>query len=96
MKVTRGARVRLVPGEIHEALAAAINSGLGKQDFILVSADHDVESLDRAWHLLARLVHDRTVVFIERAADGNRPTLRLVTQDELRPKPAIVSRRRAA
>ena len=62
---------RLIPGDPYTALSQTANS-LGCIDLVIVSADQDQDSLSRAWFYLPRLLHQESLVFVERAtAEGN-------------------------
>lgn len=61
-----GARVRLLPGDPHSVLARAANS-LAGTDLLLISADQDPESLERAWFYVPRMLHGRSLVCREEA-----------------------------
>lgn len=59
-----GAKVRLLPGDPHLALARAAN-GLGPQDVVLVSASVDAESMARAWFFVPRILHPSSQIWVE-------------------------------
>jgi hypothetical protein len=65
-----GVRSQLVPGDLYGGLARAAN-GLRDNDLVLISADQDSESLERAWFYLPRMLHANSVVLRETPdADG--------------------------
>ena len=96
-----GARVKLVPGDPFSALARTANS-LPDIDLLLLDADHDAESMARAWFYVPRMLRDATLTLIEIDAGVDEKTgHRLTTWDRLNRKiiderAAIGERRRAA
>ncbi|HEY5313898.1 MAG TPA: hypothetical protein VIK18_15320 [Pirellulales bacterium] len=89
-----GARVRLVPGDPHSALAAVANS-LVATDLVIVSADQDRPALEKAWFYLPRVLSPAAVVFVEEPVAGGI-LLRQMPADELARLAASPGRRRAA
>lgn len=61
-----GAQIRLVPGQPFDALIRTANS-LPNLDLIVISADQDDESLERAWFYFPRMLHAQSVVYREKA-----------------------------
>jgi hypothetical protein len=89
-----GARVRLVPGDPHSAMAAVANC-LAGIELVIVSADQDRHALAKAWFYLPRVLAPTAAVFVEEpTADGL--ALRRLPADELARLAAPPSRRRAA
>lgn len=65
-----GAKVRLIPGDPHMALARSANQ-IGQVDLLVVSDDIDPEAMDRAWFYVPRLLSDETLVVAEtESCDG--------------------------
>ncbi|MBX9791425.1 MAG: hypothetical protein K2Y37_21090 [Pirellulales bacterium] len=64
-----GAAVQLLPGNAFTALARSANA-LGPMDLIVISADQDADSLERAWFYVPRLLTTSTRVFRE-TVDGS-------------------------
>jgi hypothetical protein len=64
-----GAQVRLVPGDPFAALARSANA-LTKTDLLIIAADQDAESLERAWFYVPRMLHESSLVFLEEAKSG--------------------------
>jgi hypothetical protein len=93
---TTGARIRLIPGDPFTALSRAANL-LGATDLLVVSADHDPDSLARAWYFVPRMLDAHSRVFLAEAmgADGNQ-RLRQLGAGEFRQLAYAVDRRRAA
>ncbi len=60
-----GGSVRLVPGDPFSALSRTANSLTGT-DLIVIGADQDRESLQAAWFYLPRMLHDQSLVMLER------------------------------
>lgn len=65
------AKVRLIPGDPFTALARMANS-ITDTDMIVIAADQDPESLERAWCFFPRMIHENSFVFQEYAKTGNR------------------------
>ncbi len=73
----RGIATQLVPGDPFSALARTANS-LRDIDLVLISADQDAASLERAWFYLPRVLHATSLVFQEQAnPDGTLAVLAL-------------------
>jgi hypothetical protein len=62
--------VQLVPGDPYSALARTANS-LPDIDLMLVDADQDAESLSQAWFYAPRMLHEESLVLIERLQDAH-------------------------
>ncbi|MGA2618297.1 MAG: hypothetical protein ABSF26_11850 [Thermoguttaceae bacterium] len=77
-----GARIRLVPATPAEGLSRTANM-LGKADLVILSALGESQPLARAWFYIPRLLHDRSLVFLEELTGGGRTAVRLVSQAEL-------------
>jgi hypothetical protein len=89
-----GARVRLVPGDPHAALAAVAN-GLVGTELVIVSADQDRQALERAWFYLPRALSPTAAVFVEEPTSAGL-VVRRMPADELARLAAPPSHRRAA
>jgi len=59
-----GARIQVVPGDPYSALARTANS-LQELDLVLIAADQDAQSLERAWFYMPRMLAAHTVVLQE-------------------------------
>jgi hypothetical protein len=96
LKATQ-AKVQVVPGDPRAALARVANTLMGT-DLLVISADQDAESLSQAWFYVPRMLHAKSLVFIEEQQSGGKArSLRLVSADEIRTLAAAhVSHRRAA
>ena len=90
-----GARVQLVPGNPAESLARTANS-LGKIDLLIVPAELDSPSSSRIWFFVPRMLHERSLVFVERAGDDGQRALRIKPAAEIEQLAAAGARRRAA
>ena len=65
-----GARTQLVPGDPFSALARNANALLGT-DLVVIRADQLGTAMDRAWFYVPRMLHERSVVLVERlGGDG--------------------------
>ncbi|MHB8972794.1 MAG: hypothetical protein ACYC3X_22935 [Pirellulaceae bacterium] len=68
------ARVQLVPGDPYTALVRTANS-LPDTDLVVIRADQDAASLERAWFYLPRMLHEASVVLLENPSrDGQSGT----------------------
>jgi predicted O-methyltransferase YrrM len=88
---SRDYEVRLVPGDVATALTRCANELRGT-DMIVVSSKIDARALDAAWHLLPRMLHKDSQVWIER--DGRRYDV--IGPAELRQRSMSQATRRAA
>jgi hypothetical protein len=90
-----GARVQLVPGNPADSLIRLANS-LGKIDLLILPAELDSPASARLWFFVPRMLHERSLVYVEgRSADGQR-LLRLKPRGEIdRLASAGVARRAA-
>jgi predicted O-methyltransferase YrrM len=93
-----GVQLKLVPGDPYDALVRAAN-GLGGTDLLIISADQDRFSLQRAWTYMPRMLHTDSLIFQE---DGDsitgKTSYRRLTLLDVQRNAAIASRamRRAA
>jgi hypothetical protein len=93
-----GFQIKLVPGDPYNALVRAAN-GLPGTDLVIISADQDRESLQRAWTYMPRMLHTSSLVYQE---DGDSKTgktsYRRLTLLDVQRNAAVASRamRRAA
>jgi len=90
-----GARVQLIPGDPWAALSRTANS-LGPVDLMVVSGRLDPRQLARAWFYVPRLLHERSVVLLEKLLPGGQSSLRLLPGDEIETLAAVAAGRRAA
>jgi hypothetical protein len=73
-----GVRVQLVPGSPSDGLVRMANA-LGKVDLLIVPAELDSPTHARLWYFVPRMLHERSLVFVDTPLpDGER---------SLRPKP---------
>ena len=77
-----GAKVQLVPGDPFSALARTANSLTGTE-LLIISSDQDVQSLERAWFYVPRMITESSLTFIESDAgdDAAKSTTRLSLAD---------------
>lgn len=73
-----GVQLRLIPGDPFSALARSANA-LTSSDLLVIAADHDADSLERAWFYIPRMLHPASLVFVEEqdAATGRLSFRRL-------------------
>lgn len=91
-----GARVRLIPGDVYEALKRSANA-LGQIDLVVISADQHGECLERSWFYFPRMLHKQSCVLLETREPGSaESTLKVVDVRELEYRARKGVRRRAA
>lgn len=84
-----GGKVRLFPGDPFSVLSKQAN-GLAKTDLIIIDAEVDDDTMNRAWFYLPRMLHDETAVFVveqehqEEDDDDIVMTMRQIPAHELR------------
>jgi len=91
---TDGVRVQLVPGDPAEALMRVANS-LGKVDLLIVPAEMDSPSFARTWFFVPRMLHEQSLVFVERTAEDGAALLTLKPRDEIDGLASVAARRAA-
>jgi hypothetical protein len=64
-----GATIRLVPGEPAAALSRTANALTGT-DLLLIAAGQSAESLAEAWRFVPRMIHAKTLIFVQGADAG--------------------------
>jgi len=89
-----GAKIQLLPGDPFSALARSANS-LPKIDLVVVSSRWDAANLAPAWFYVPRLLHDDSRVFVETQQAEGKPSMRLVSPDEVRALAGSAMRRAA-
>ena len=93
-----GVQLKLVPGDPYDALVRAAN-GLAGTDLLIISADQDRASLERAWTYMPRMLHTGSLIFQEDAdSKTGKTSYRRLTLLDVQRNAAIASRamRRAA
>lgn len=88
-----GVSIQLVPGDPLSALGRMGNE-LAGTDLLVISRAVDRDSLKQAWFFVPRILHDRSVVLIERAS-GDVTEYHALAVDEIQ-RSAAAARRRAA
>jgi hypothetical protein len=90
------AQVQLIPGDPASALGRAANA-LQNLDLVVISADHDAESLGDAWFYLPRMLKADSVVYVEsRVASGEPTAFTRLSREEILKRANLNRRRRAA
>lgn len=92
------AHLRLLPGDPLGALNRYANSLTGT-DLLIVHLTDNPASLDQAWYYIPRMLHEKSMVFLEEPAVNNRPAaFRQVPASEIAERAAASRRgtRRAA
>jgi predicted O-methyltransferase YrrM len=79
---TLGISAQLVPGDPFSALSRAANA-LRDIDLVVISADQDAASLERAWFYLPRVLHATSLVFLEQANPDATLSLIPLNRDEV-------------
>jgi len=90
-----GVQVRLVPGEPPEMLLRSANS-FGKIDVLLLPAKLDSPTFSRMWFFVPRMLHEKSLVYVERSLDDGRTQWRLKPRHEIGELAAAGVRRYAA
>jgi hypothetical protein len=90
-----GVRVQLVPGPPSDSLERIANS-LGKIDLLVVPAEFDSPSSARAWFFVPRMLHESSLVFVERLADDGRRLLEIRSRSQIEALASAGVRRHAA
>ena len=62
-------KIYLLPGDPLSALERVVNH-MAATDLVVISADQDQESLQRAWFYVPRILHDTSEVFLAEDAQG--------------------------
>lgn len=90
-----GVRVQLVPGNPSESLIRLANS-LGKVDLLILPAELESAPAARAWFFVPRILHERSLLFVEGLRADGRKTLRVKPRREIdRVTTGAVTRRAA-
>ncbi len=90
-----GVRVRLVPGDPTESIVRIANS-LGKVDLLILPAELESPSIARVWFFVPRMLHRRSIVFIEREQPDGRHELDVMPRQTIDGLAAAGAVRRAA
>jgi hypothetical protein len=90
-----GVHFRLAPGEPFAALARCANA-LTNTDLLVIGADNDPDSLERAWFYIPRMLHERSLVFVEEQNGAGRRLFRRWNTAEILQSSQSETRRRAA
>jgi hypothetical protein len=90
-----GVRVQLVPGNPADSLIRLANS-LGKVDLLIVPAELDSPASARVWFFVPRMLHERSLVFVERVRADGQKTFAIKPRHEIDQLAAAGFSRRAA
>jgi hypothetical protein len=78
-----GAKVHLIPGDPFTALSRSANS-LAGVDLLVIGADQDRESLAWAWFYVPRMLHEQSLVCLERLDNRlGQSGYQLLSRDEV-------------
>lgn len=90
-----GAKVQLLPGSPPESLARMANA-LGQVDLLIIPRRFDGPDFRRMWFFVPRMLHQRSLVFVEAAASDGQRILRLKPRREIEQLASLGENRRAA
>jgi hypothetical protein len=90
-----GVRVQLVPGNPSESLIRLANS-LHKVDLLILPAELESAPSARTWFFVPRVLHERSLVFVEGVREDGRKTLRIKPRREIDRVASGTAIRRAA
>ena len=90
-----GVRVQLVPGDLADSLARIANS-LGKVDVLIVPSLLESASFARAWFFVPRMLHERSLVFVEQTLESGQTLFETKPRCEIAVLASIGVRRQAA
>ena len=90
-----GVRVQLVPGNLAESLVQIANS-LGKVDVLIVPGVLESASFARAWFFVPRMLHERSLVFVEQTLEDGQALLEIKPRYEIDVLASMAVRRQAA
>lgn len=88
-------KVQLVPGDPFSALSRTANS-LTQTDLVLVGADQDPQSMERAWFYLPRMLSERSLVLLEQEESSSQKSFRPISLSEITKLAERPSKRRVA
>lgn len=91
-------KLQLVPGDVFSALARSANS-LAGSDLVIIGSAADAGALAKAWFYLPRMLHDRSIVYLEEPGEnGSASRFRLLKRLEIEQLASTAARslRRAA
>lgn len=90
-----GVRVQLVPGEPVESIPRMANS-LGKVDLMILPGMLDSADYNRFWFFVPRLLHEKSLVFIEQKLADGRTQMQLMPPSKISTLASAGVRRAAA
>jgi len=79
---SKAGKVRLVPGDPFAGLARVANN-VGQVDLVVVSARLDQSSLEKAWFYVPRLLHENSIVLVEKTLAGGQIALEPLPRAEI-------------
>jgi hypothetical protein len=56
---------------------------LGKVDILILPCEVETSASARFWFFVPRLLHENTLVFVERVSDDGQPEMRLKPHEEI-------------
>ena len=90
-----GVRVQLVPGTSPNRWFEIANS-LGKVDVLIVPGVLESASFARAWFFVPRMLHERSLVFVEQTLEDGQTVLEIKPRYEIDVLASMAVRRQAA
>ena len=90
----KGVSCRFLPGDPLSALARSANS-LRDIDAVVIAADQNTESLERAWFYLPRVLHADSIVFLEQTNQDGESSLLPLSRAEVEARARKPGRRAA-
>jgi hypothetical protein len=90
-----GARIQLVPGNPSDGLVRLANS-LGKVDLLIVPEDMDSPTMARVWYFVPRMLHAKSLVFVDCVTADGQHALRQKSRQEVDRLASASQKHRAA
>jgi hypothetical protein len=89
------AKIKLIPGDPLRSLARAAND-LGQIDILIISPQAENDRLDRVWYFVPRLLHAKSLIFIESMMPGGNKSVQTACSCEVEQWAAKALRWKAA
>jgi hypothetical protein len=77
-----GARIKLVPGDPLNNFARNAND-LGQFDLLIISSQFGIDRLKPVWFFIPRLLHAKSLIFVENNLLGERKSLQTLSQRDI-------------
>lgn len=79
---TTNAKIQLVPGDLHSAIARIANSHV-RTDMIIISAGFEPQSLAESWFYFPRMLHSGSLVLLQEVAGAAFKTMSRLEVEKL-------------